>query len=375
MNLAKSLKKRRQPKRRKEPLWRGPEVDGVTQSLLGRFLQCRERFRLLVVEGLRPAPSFNHRTEYGQMWHVCEEEHAVTNPRETAHDWQTPLRKYCEGLCKKYRTQQEQVQHWCEVCRVQFPLYVEYWRKHPDVKARTPLLQEYEFDVPYSLPSGRVVRLRGKWDSVDLIGKGKDTGVYLQENKTKGDIDEPQLKRQLSSGFDLQTMFYLVALEQHAEGHVLSGGKIRANVRGVRYNVVRRPLSGGRGSIVRHKPSKGNPEGEGRECFYERVGEVIKGDLPYFFMRWKVEVSAQDVARFRRECLDPILEELYDWWELINWQPHYAPLEHQAHHFRYPYGVYNVLQEGGSGELDEYMSTGSDLGLTRTDGLFPELSP
>ncbi len=35
----------------REPVWKGPEVDGVTQSLLSRYLTCKERFRLLVIEG------------------------------------------------------------------------------------------------------------------------------------------------------------------------------------------------------------------------------------------------------------------------------------------------------------------------------------
>ena len=28
------------------PAWKGPEVDGITQSLLSKFLVCRERFRI-----------------------------------------------------------------------------------------------------------------------------------------------------------------------------------------------------------------------------------------------------------------------------------------------------------------------------------------
>lgn len=206
------------------PVWAGPEAPGpnggITQSLLARFLTCRERFRLLVVEGLKPADTFSHRLEYGSMWHVCEEALAGS-PSKFAdgmiivhHDWVGPLTAYCQQLCKRYPLQQEQIDHWYNVCKITFPLYVEHWSQHPDVTARTPLLQEQVFDVPYQLPSGRTVRLRGKWDSVDLIGKGKNASVYLCENKTKGNIDEPALKRQLASGFDLQTGLYNVALQE-----------------------------------------------------------------------------------------------------------------------------------------------------------------
>jgi len=380
----------------KGSVWRGPEKDGVTYSLLSRFLCCRERFRLLVVEGLRPVETFNHRIEYGQMWHVCEEVFAkfashpsfdpnayVRNPLPPSEtDWEPrlflALRNYTRGLCQKHPAQQEQIQHWYNVCRVQFPVYVDYWAKHPDEKERTPLLQEQVFDIPYVLPSGRTVRLRGKWDSVDLIGQGKAAGVYLKENKTKGDIKEEQLKRQLSSGFDLQTMLYLVAMDYRPA----IDWREKA-IRGARYNVVRRPLSGGRHSITQHKPSKSNPTGEGSEEFYARLGGLIASEPEYFFMRWRIEIAASDVGRFRRECLDPILEQLCDWWEWIsgrirgNYYPEgiWAPLADTGRqpHYRYPFGVYNVLAEGGSGELDEYLATGSELGLQRVDNLFKEL--
>ncbi len=370
------------------PLWRGPEVDGITFSLLSRFLSCRERFRCLVVDGLRPADGFNHRLEYGNMWHVCEEASAKWSKENPYSSWLGDLTVYCQELGRRYPTSREQIEHWASVCRVQFPEYVKYWAEHPDVVDRTPLLQEQTFDVPYRLPSGRTVRLRGKWDSVDLIGKGRQAGVYLQENKTKGDIDPERMRRQLT--FDLQTMMYLVALhqfgfDQQDEHDVLAGKPIL----GVRYNVVRRPLSGGKGSIRQHQPTKSNPAGESTEVFYERLrNDYIADDPGYWFMRWKVDVTPGDVQKFRERCLDPILEQLCDWWEFIRnarcvdepdkalWQPLEYGVQQKpwAPHWQHPFGVYNPLDEGGASDLDEYLATGSEVGLTRCDNLFPELT-
>jgi hypothetical protein len=379
------------------PVWEGPTGEGfnggITFSLLSRFLNCRERFRLLVVEGLRGADSFNHRVEYGNLWHVCEEAHAANKSHLPA------LAAYCRRLCEKYRMPQEQIDQWYNVCKIQFPLYVDYWSKHPDVTARTPLLQEHVFDVPYSLPSGRTVRLRGKWDSVDLIGTGKGAGIYLMENKTKGDIREGQIRRQLS--FDLQTMLYLVALSEYrgqlkrdvldfASDEPTPGvqlpssylGQLVADLLveysvpllGVRYNVVRRPLTGGVTGSIRQR------KGESRSSFYERLSSIIKADLPSYFARWKVEISPDDVARFRRECLDPILEQLCDWWEWITaGVKEYGSLPEPWHygnriHWRYPFGVYNIMDDGGSTDLDEYLNSGSEIGLERTETLFGELA-
>ncbi len=239
-----------------------------------------------------------------------------------------------------------------------------------------------------------MVKLRGKWDSVDLI----DGGIYLQENKTKGDIREEQLQRQLT--FDLQTMLYLVALvevrndRRHDRGiqveNIQQALQSTYRIAGVRYNVIRRPLSGGKGSIVRHKGTANKPE-ETFAYYYGRLGEIINENRAYFFMRWKVEVNPRDVERFRDECLDPVLENLcddYEWWSYISRQqdgdtdsptvfdsemrhtdfPHHFPRHH-----RHPYGVYNILDEGGSSDLDEYLVTKSKVGLVRMDNLFPEL--
>lgn len=366
----------------KSPVWEGPCDEGpnggITYSLLNRFLGCRERFRLRVIEGLRPADVFSHRIEYGQMWHTCEEASASEkkhfqgelNGIDTTL-WADRLESYCEGLVRKYPLMREQIAHWFNVCRTQFPIYVQYWAKHPDVIDRTPLAQEQVFDVPYSLPSGRTVRLRGKWDSVDLIGTGKGASIFLQENKTKGKIVENQLKRQLT--FDLQTMIYSISLRNHYDK---MGWASKGSIAGVRYNVVRRPLDGGKDCIRQYKPTKKNPRGESPAEFYRRLGGLIAQDPKHYFMRWVVTITPADLIRFRRECFDPILEQLCDWWQFIRPDKNIkGPFSGSwGIHWRHPYGTYNPLDEGGSSELDEYLATGSTLGLVRVNNLFPELT-
>lgn len=343
-----------------KPLWKGPEEDGITQSLLSRFIVCRERFRVLVLEGLRPPEQFNHRIEYGSMWHCCEE--AVAKYPKT---WDFGLlADYCTKLCKMYPLQQQQVVHWMNICKAQFPVAVKYWQKHRATVKTKPLYQEQLFKVPYELPSGRVVQLRGKWDSVDIAAGKK---LWLQENKTKSDIDETKIQRQLL--FDLQTMFYTVALEQD----------MNQRVTGVRYNVVRRPLSGGKHTIRQLKPTKANPCGESEEEFLQRLSALIASEPEYFFMRWECLITKTDVEAFKRQFLNPILEQLCDWWEsmeAVEFDPNraYELLgDGYAFHWRLPYGVYNVLLEGGSTEYDEYLATGNALGLEQVHTLFREL--
>lgn len=248
--------------------------------------------------------------------------------------------------------------------------------------------------------------------------------IYLGETKTKGDINEQQIKRQLT--FDLQTMLYLVALAEWKKAHKdPSLSKLwDRTVAGVRYNVVRRPLSGGKGTIRQGKATEGSkcPKCKGNGSFlqiqhggllapdkcpkcggtgrvnakpaesesdyFARLAKYITDEPETYFMRWQVEVLPQDVARFRRECLDPILEQLCDWWQYVSDvtelrgkypnSPYFDAAEESTSeggrkvsgsvHWRHPFGVYNVLDEFRVPALV------NDIGLTRTDDLFPELS-
>jgi hypothetical protein len=299
------------------------------------------------------------------MWHICEESNAKgkagawgRRPR-ILEDWEGDLQFYANRLCKRYPMQQDQVDHWYNVCKTQFPIYLTHWSKHPHVTNGTPVVQEYTFNVPYELRSGRVVRIRGKWDSIDRVRDGKKSTLWLQENKTKGDIDELKIARQLT--FDLQTMMYIVALDNCNQ---MKG--VDQDISGVRYNVIRRPLSGGKGSIRRHE-ARGSKPAETKEEFYNRLGGIISDDPAHYFMRWEVLIDAQAINRFKNECFNPLLESVCDWWENF-------PGVYSSVHYRHPFGVRNMLDEGGSSELDEYLATGSMAGLKQIDNLFTELA-
>ena len=347
------------------PLWDGPcsntKAGGISFSLLSRFLQCRERFRLLVVEGLAPEEGFSQYLHFGNMWHICEEAHAGNV------DWALPLKTYAQSLCRQFPLQQDQVDKYFNICHVMFPTYVKYWAKHKDVTTRTPIFQEQVFNVPYELPSGRMVYLRGKWDSVDLIGKGKSACIKVQENKTKSELSEQQIRRQMA--FDLQTMLYVVALNESRvgygeHGYLNFGGT--APVTGVRYNVIRRPRQ--------YQGKK-----ETKQDFYDRLKGIVAESPEEFFARWSVEITPTDCERFQRECLNPVLEHLCDWWDWITREENLDNrsslwLQGQgAIHWRHPFGVRNILDEGGSSDLDAYLESGSTVGLSRRTTLFGEL--
>lgn len=391
----------------KEPVWKGPEVDGVTSSLLNRFLNDPERFRLLTIEGLKPVDRFNKYLEYGNMWHICEEAVASEVSHFGEHVGTTlaedNLLEYATKLLNQYPFDRDEVAKWFNVCKIQFPAYVKYWAAHPDMIARTSILSEKVFTIDYVLPNGRVVKLRGKWDSVDLVEHGDadiKSGIWNQENKTISAIDAPELRKRFK--FDMQTMIYFTALSQDTGIERLEMLKEDWPLIGTRQNYIRRPLgSGQKGCITKHQAKQKKAviskrtgqtlhsaeytPAETDEQFYNRLKtEYIDKEPESYFARWNCEVSPQDVKRFRERFLDPILTRLCMWYDWVAQckregsspfklatDPHdYDP----GLHWQHPYGVRNILDEGGSTDLDGYLETGSEAGLTRTTNLFPELT-
>jgi hypothetical protein len=249
---------------------------------------------------------------------------------------------------------------WHDKACALFPRYLAWWAKSGHATKRRPLLAEAKFDVCCALPSGRVVRLRGKWDSVDLVGQE----IWLQENKTKSSIDRDKINRQLT--FDLQTMFYWGTLLDCPPEQAPT----KAKLTGIRYNVVRRAAHKSIESMI-DKLELDQRNGRGSE----------------WFDRWEVRVQPSDLAKFRTECLLPALENLYDdweWWTSDACRADKCPFawerrakefpKHAARHLRLPYGIYNVVAEGGEADIDSYFQTGSKAGLTQVTNLFPELN-
>lgn len=348
-----------------ETLWKGPEEDGITFSLLSKFMVCKERFRLLTVEGLQEKEDFNHKLFYGNLWHKCEENLASPvkyNKPELDKKWLTDIGLLAADEGHKYPFHKDKIKLWMDICRYQFPIYVDHYRNHPGVIFGDKLFSEKVFEEKITLPSGRVVKLKGKFDSVYL----KRNSLQIQENKTKGDIDTNHIMKQLR--FDAQTMIYVTALDSYRTNENLP------KVTEIIYNVVRRPLSGGKHSIVRHKPTKSNPEGETQEQFLTRLSDLIYQNKDHFFTRFTVNLSQEDINKFKEQFLFPKLEELCQWWKWVkDSKVTKKNIFENPIHCRTPYGIWNPLADGGATCYDYYLDSKELTGLEKCLNLFPEL--
>lgn len=149
-----------------------------------------------------------------------------------------------------------------------------------------------------------------------------------------------------------------------------------AKIAGVRYNVIRRPLAGGKGSIRPHQATKTKAAETDAE-FYERLKGVILEDVGSYFLRVKVEVYQSDIDRFKKMCLNPLLEQLCDWYEWIaiggdSFCGTCADPYNKVH-FMSPFGLYSPLLETNQTELDGYILDKTEVGLQRVETLFTEL--
>ena len=142
-------------------LWKGPQIDGITQSLLSLYIVDRERFRLRVVEGLRDEDEFNHKTEYGSLWHEAEQSLSAKK------DWKATSREYARKLTVRYPSKAAEITKWYNIFQMQFPLYVSHWKLCPDVNSRKPIYQE------------EVSRIVGFVHAIDLVGR--DDALNVRE--------------------------------------------------------------------------------------------------------------------------------------------------------------------------------------------------
>jgi hypothetical protein len=143
-----------------------------------------------------------------------------------------------------------------------------YLREHAtsDFRKRKWVALEKTFAVPFN-----GVLLRGKIDGLYRDDRGH---LWLFETKTKGQISDEVLTYTLC--VDFQISFYVIAAEE------MLGEKIR----GVEYNVIRRP----------------------RHASEASMKDAILNDPTHFFPRWEIKFNRRDIRRFRAELGDKLRE-------------------------------------------------------------------
>lgn len=310
------------------PVWKGPKEDGITVSLIKKFLQDRERFRIFVIEGLKEPEEFSYPIEFGNCWHLCE---------ENSTNWEVPLKNYLYQLCRKYPFHQEEIIYLESVIYAMFPVFLEFQPKWKTQKS------EMIFDQIYSINKNQSVRLRGKIDALITLSDGS---YWLREIKTRSQINYEKVHRQLA--MDFQCMTYCTVLSL-----------MKQPVKGIHYSIIKRST---------HRPKKSETYSD----FQQRLQEIIRENPDAFFYHTQIPIHDQLIQNFEKKCLRPVLLQLLYWWETCNSGQDLYESPHGIH-WQQPYGIESLFGEGGITRLDDYLETGDRRKLQVVTDLFPEL--
>ena len=265
------------------------ETDGITQSLLGTFLQCRQKSKWSIEGWTSKYASMG--LTYGTIGHaVLERAYTDIQSRKLKEmPSKQQVLKYVaqvEAIWKKENPRAdakslEFLELSCLIAEATLPLYFEYWVK--DLKEMKWIALEHEFKIPYITRNGLKTVLRGKMDGVFCNPKK----IWLFESKFKSRIDEEDLIDTLS--FDFQVLFYLYVLK------VLR----KIEPAGFLYNIVRRVnlKQGAKESI---------PE------FAKRCVDDITNRPEFYFIRREVSIGKEEMVVFEKE-LDGLITDFISW--------------------------------------------------------------
>ena len=273
------------------------EKDGITQSLLNTFLQCRQKAKLSIEGWTSRYPSFA--MTFGTFGHsILENVYKDIQSRKLRNipsKQQVIQYVSCiENLWKKENPRAdkkalEYLELSCLIAESLIPLYFEYWSK--DLKEIHWISLEHEFKIPFITESGLKTILRGKIDGVFSSSKK----IWLLENKFKSHIDEENLMDTLPK--DFQSLFYLYALS--------SSQKVKPA--GFLYNIIRR--------IQLRQGTK-----ESITQFSERSIKDIRERPEFYFIRREVSIGLDEMKIFEND-LDSLITDFINW--MNKKLPHY----------------------------------------------------
>jgi len=291
--MAKKRKMRPQLPTCRPPLAKQPYSirEGVTQSLLSSFVDCRMRCRL-ALEGWQPAGRTKESLHYGSLFH-----HMLEHLGKGVAAGETSRAAYqCGGIwwgakVDMFRALQPadadaSLLQLTEQCVAQaMGVWNGYLARYPkDLNVDRWLELEGVFDVSWS-----GYRLRGKRDGMLRDAKGN---LWLFETKTKSQISDDTVTSTLA--FDFQSLFYLTAnqAELKARGE-------KAKLVGVRYNVIRKP---------QHKQK----DGESLADYSGRIADDVAKRPDHWFFRYEARYGKKTLEEFQGQLLAKL--QAFDYW-------------------------------------------------------------
>ena len=266
-------------------MWKGP-TDGISQSLISKFLECPFRFYLYAIKGVQDDQPPNLNLIWGNAFHKALEK-VFANSLQSNTPRKLPDDDYLLKVIK------EDIQHQSELFEVpDTVLYsiLEMVKIYSLPQETGVILPEQVFSQLYDLPSGRVVTFRGKAD-----GLGPST---LVEHKCKGKFDSVQTLKETM--WDMQTNLYCYVF-----------GKEK-----VIYDLIRIPEAQYMGPTKR---AEEKPKDFAYRIYNNYCGKVypIKRFKKYWIDQLHIDLPREQQRKVMEESIVPLCERIHDWYEYV----------------------------------------------------------
>jgi len=294
-----------------KPKWQGPNKDGLTQSLINKWLSLDPYLMYFyLILGKEEYRDMEDNLMWGDTAHVGLEhllEIPETVDQMSDEQWEDLDEKYLRYMAENYPLSGPTFKH--SIPRM-LRLYDDsYKRKLGRIKTEVP------FKVPYTTESGTNITLKGKIDGLELmegdnpycllddLPPGMTSGKYTIEHKFKGRVDDANQRAELY--VDLQINIYNYV----------------AGTTRVIYDIIRIP------DTQYAKPPYGRDTSH--RGYVKRLYTGTKwGDFPIeknqhlWIYQYDIRLDRADIRNYLREFLDPVAEQITRWYDHVT-QPEF----------------------------------------------------
>lgn len=245
------------------------QKEGISQSLLGAWQSCPQRFLFMVNRWIKIDGDAVF--EFGNIYHEMLDQSSTAG--------KAPSKSILKGRLKRYAKKREHelsanaLESFGEKIELAGMILEEYFKYYPeDFAEKTVIKAEQLFEVEFN-----GVVLRGKKDLRFYFNKNPNQ-IWLKEIKTKGRIDADILEGVLN--FDLQNLFYILADDI----------EYNDDVKFVLYDIIRNPG---------HKRNAN----ETFQQYVDRIHAHIIKEPEHFFVRYECPYTLNTKKRFKKELI------------------------------------------------------------------------
>ncbi len=316
-----------------------PMVHGITQGMLGKFMECRVKAHLA---------SQGFYTEYmtepllfGLICHDLIDVEAKVNKLGV---YPFEVKKHIDGLehiwdmdNPEADAQLLEIKEKCfGMVEAVMPHYFEMWQDKKESFEWVETEQVFKIPFAYGSDPELAVPLTGRIDGVCRVG-GK---LWLFETKTKGRWNSIDLHKKVLN--DLQCLMYSwVVREKYGEAPV-----------GIIYNLIRRPQL---------RPRKTESVGD----FSERCANDVEMRPEFYFEQLEVYTGADKLDSFLEFTLKPMIADFMHWHNNKDTATYQNPNSCIAIYGACPFiDVCNEVSAGSTAALSKFK---------QRDFLYPEL--